>query len=197
MRLKNQELLRATRPSHAVTYASCQGLTLHNRVRLDLESATSRCATCTWAPRGPRAAGSLERAARRLQGLQHEVAHLEEHAPLPGHQPHVPDLHKRAVSAARKLRGARHAVAGGVPDTPSPPCTSRACPWLTLTARCSWLSSSVRVTPGKGFWKMIMSSMTACSTPSVHSSRSLGPVVLDAGLPQHLHVRLVHQRARG
>ena len=38
MRLKNQELLRATRPSHAVTYASCQGLTLHNRVRLDLES---------------------------------------------------------------------------------------------------------------------------------------------------------------
>ena len=38
MRLNNQELLRATRPSHAVTYASCQGLTLHNRVRLDLES---------------------------------------------------------------------------------------------------------------------------------------------------------------
>ena len=38
MRLKNQELLRATRPSHAVTYASCQGLTLRNRVRLDLES---------------------------------------------------------------------------------------------------------------------------------------------------------------
>ena len=38
MRLKNQELLRATRPSHAVTYASCQGLTLHNRVRLDLDS---------------------------------------------------------------------------------------------------------------------------------------------------------------
>ena len=26
------------RPSHAVTYASCQGLTLHKRVRLDLES---------------------------------------------------------------------------------------------------------------------------------------------------------------
>ena len=37
-RLKNQELLRATRPSHAVTYASCQGLTLHNRVCLNLES---------------------------------------------------------------------------------------------------------------------------------------------------------------
>ena len=40
MRLKNQELLRATQPSHA------QGLTLHNRVR---SPATSRCATCTWA----------------------------------------------------------------------------------------------------------------------------------------------------
>ena len=58
----------------------------------------------------------LERAARRLQGLQHKVAHLEEHAPLPGHQPHVPGLHKRAAPAARKLRGARHAVAGGVPE---------------------------------------------------------------------------------
>ena len=63
-----------------------------------------------------RAAGGLERAARRLQGLQHEVAHLEEHAPLPGHQPHVPGLHKRAAPAARELRGARHAVAGGVPE---------------------------------------------------------------------------------
>ena len=60
-----------------------------------------------------RAAGSgLERAARRLQGLQHEVAHLEEH----GHQPHVPGLHKRAAPAARELRGARHAVAGRVPE---------------------------------------------------------------------------------
>ena len=38
MRLKNQELLRATRPSHAVTYATCHELTLHKRVRLDLES---------------------------------------------------------------------------------------------------------------------------------------------------------------
>ena len=93
MRLKNQELLRATRPSHAVTYASCQGLTLHNRVRLDLES-------CHLTVRGRlkgdklRAAGGLERAARRLQGLQHEVAHLKEHAPLPAHQPHVPGVRK-------------------------------------------------------------------------------------------------------
>ena len=38
LRLKQQELLRATRLSHAVTYASCQGLTLQGRVRLDLGS---------------------------------------------------------------------------------------------------------------------------------------------------------------
>ena len=63
-----------------------------------------------------RAAGGLERAARRLQGLQHEVAHLKEHAPLPGHQPHVPGLHKRAAPAARELRKARRALAGGVPE---------------------------------------------------------------------------------
>ena len=50
MRLKNQE-----HPAeHAVAYASCQGLTLHNRVRLDRSPATSRCATCTWAPHGLR-----------------------------------------------------------------------------------------------------------------------------------------------
>ena len=116
MRLKNQELLWASRPSHAVTYASCQGLTLHNRVRLDLES-------CHLTLRHLYLRGGLERAVRRLQGLQHEVAHLEEHAPLPGHQPHVPGLHKRAAPAARKLCGARCAVAGGVPEE------SRACPW--------------------------------------------------------------------
>ena len=29
---------------------------------------------------------------------------------------HVPGLHKRAAPAARELRGARHAVAGGVPE---------------------------------------------------------------------------------
>ena len=36
---------------------------------------------------------------------------------------------------------------------------------LTLTARCSWLSSSVRAAPRKGFWKTIMLSMTPCSSP--------------------------------
>ena len=42
MRLKNQELLRATRPSRAASAWTWS-------------PATSRCATCTWAPRGPRA----------------------------------------------------------------------------------------------------------------------------------------------
>ena len=55
MRLKNQELLRATRPSHAVTYASCQGLTLHNRVRLDLESCHLTLRHLYVGPCGPRA----------------------------------------------------------------------------------------------------------------------------------------------
>ena len=91
------ELLRATRPSHAVTRGSPSTTTS----AWTWSPTTSRCATCTWALR---AAGGLERAARRLQGLQHEVAHLEEHAPLPGHQPHVPGLHKRAAPAARELR---------------------------------------------------------------------------------------------
>ena len=103
MRLKNQELLRATRPSHAVTYASCQGLTLHNRVRLDLES-------CHLTLR------HLYVGASRATSSELLLAHLEEHAPLSGHQPHVPGLHKRAAPAARELRGARHAVAGGVPE---------------------------------------------------------------------------------
>ena len=46
-------------------------------------------------------------------------------------RPHAPGLHKRAAPAARELRGARHAVAGRVPEgsAPSPSCTSRACPW--------------------------------------------------------------------
>ena len=122
-----------------------------------------------------RAAGGLERAARRLQGLQHEVAHLEEHAPLPGHQPHVPGLHKRAAPAACELREARHAVAGGVPEEAALQVhlALHVLALGALTARCSWLSSSARVTPGKGFWKMIMSSTTACSTPSVHAPRSV------------------------
>ena len=46
---------------------------------------------------------------------------------------------------------------------------------LTLTARCSCLSSSVRAAPGKGFWKTIMLSMTPCSSaPSTGSTPSAG-----------------------
>ena len=55
MRLKNQELLRATRPSHAVTYASCQGSPSTTASAWTWSRATSRCATCTWAPQGRRA----------------------------------------------------------------------------------------------------------------------------------------------
>ena len=51
MRLKNQELLRATRPSHAVTYAPPST----TASAWTWSPATSRCATCTWAPHGPRA----------------------------------------------------------------------------------------------------------------------------------------------
>ena len=46
MRLKNQELLRATRPSHAVTYASCQG---------ELAAGVATTASAwTWSPAASR-----------------------------------------------------------------------------------------------------------------------------------------------
>ena len=84
------------------------------------------------------AGGGLERAARRLQGLQHEVAHLEEHAPLPGHQPHVPGLHKRTRLPAGSQKRQRSKSILHFTRLPLA---------LTLTARCSWLSSSVRAAP--------------------------------------------------
>ena len=43
------ELLRQTRLCHAITYASCQGLTLRGRVWLSI----STCGTSTWGPAGP------------------------------------------------------------------------------------------------------------------------------------------------
>ena len=89
--------------------------------------------------------------ARRLQGLQHEAAHLL----------HVPGLHKRAAVAGRAPKSILHFT-----------CLPLA---LTLTARCS---SSVRAAPRKGFWKMIMLSMTPCSTSSVHSSRLMNRSVI-------------------
>ena len=56
------------------------------------------------------------------------------------------------------------------------------------------LSSSVRAAPGKGFWKMIMLSMTPCSTSSVHSSRSVllakhTPTLLEVGGLPHTPAR--------
>ena len=170
---------------HLVSKTHCSAQNLG----LGAQRPTTGCAgTCagaarkSWTVRGRlkgnklRAAGGglADRAARRLQGLQHEVAHPKEHAPLPAHQPHVPGLHKRAAPAARELRRARRAVAGRAQKRQRSKsilhftCLPLA---LTLTARCSWLSSSVRAASGKGFWKMIMLSMTPCSTSSVHSSR--------------------------
>ena len=62
---------------------------------------------------------------RRLTGhelrVQHEVAHLKEHAPLPAHQPHVPGLHKRAGPATRELRGARRGCRRQARKRPSSP----------------------------------------------------------------------------
>ena len=102
MRLKNQELLRATRPSHAVTYASCQSLTFHNRVRLDLESCHLTLRHLYVSPQGPRAptAGGLERAARRLQGLQHKAWPSATRAGPP--QARSPCAHR--LGAAEKLQ---------------------------------------------------------------------------------------------
>ena len=104
MRLKNQELLRATRPSHAVTYASCQGLTL------DLES-------CTWAPRGPRAAS-------RGSSMRWRTSKSTPHCLAISHT-------RRASSGARTPRGAARGCRRGPRrgSAPSPSCTSRACPW--------------------------------------------------------------------
>ena len=191
-----QELLRATRPSHAVTYASCQGLTLHNRVRLDLES-------CHLTLR------HLYVGASRATGLQHEVAHLEEHAPLPGHQPHVPGLHKRAAPAARELRGARHAVAGGVPEEAALQ-VHLALHVLALGAHLDGaLQLALKLGAG-GPRKGLLEDDHVVDDGLLHPIRPqlqvgvarkahahpLGPVVLEvAGLPQHLHVRLAHQRA--
>ena len=81
---------------------------LRNRVRLDLE--TSR-ATCTWAPHGPRAPSCWRRPSRTgstaVQGLQHEVAHLKEHAPLPAHQPPSARPLRHANSAGRGTAGSQ------------------------------------------------------------------------------------------
>ena len=101
---KGKHVKCKTRPSHAVTYASCQG------------SPSTTASAWTWSRAAPPVRGRVEGdelrftggglAERAARGLQHKVAHLEEHAPLPAHQPHVPGLHKR-TAATRELRGAR------------------------------------------------------------------------------------------
>ena len=126
MRLKNQELLRATRPSlrqlpgphPPQPRPPGPGVVPPHAappVRGRLKGDELRAA----------GGGLAERAARRLQGLQHEVAHLKEHAPLPAHQPHVPGLHKRAALATRELCGARHGCRPGPRrgSAPSQSCT--------------------------------------------------------------------------
>ena len=51
-------------PSGRVTYASCQGLTLHNRVCLDRSRATSRCV------------GALRRSSELLEAAEPNGQHL-------------------------------------------------------------------------------------------------------------------------
>ena len=127
MRLKNQELLWATRPSHAVTYASCQGLTLHNRVRLDLES----CHLTAPPVRGRLKADKLRAAARRLQGLQHEGAPRRARPTACPSATRAGPPQARSPCGARTLRGAARGCRPGPRrgSAPSPSCTSRACPW--------------------------------------------------------------------
>ena len=172
MRLKNQEL-RATRPSHAVTY---QLPALHNRVRLDLESChltlrhlyvgASRATSSKLAalPNG-------QHGASRGSSMRWRTSKSTPHC--------LPISHTcRASTSARPLRRANSAARGTrLPAGSQKRQRSKSILHftrlplaLTLTARCSWLSSSVRAAP-KGFWKMIMLSMTPCSTSSVHSSR--------------------------
>ena len=91
----------------ATQLASCQGLTLHNRVRLGLESC--HLTLHLYVPHGPRASSCWRRprtGSTALQGLQHEVA-LEEHAPLPGPSAtRAGPPQARGPCGARTLRGA-------------------------------------------------------------------------------------------
>jgi len=53
LRLKREDVVRHTRLSHALTFAGCQGLTLHGRVRLETGGPITRrhlyvgCSRCT------------------------------------------------------------------------------------------------------------------------------------------------------
>ena len=158
-----------------------------NRVRLDLSSVTSRCATCTWAPCGPRApssAGGLEQhGASRGSSIRWRTS---KSTPLPGHQPHVPGLHKpRGPCGARTPRG------GSAPSILHFTCLPLA---LTLTAR---LQPALKLGAG-GPRKGLLEDDHVVDDGLLHPIRSqlqvgvarkahahpLGPVVLEvAGLP--------------
>ena len=62
------------------------------------------------------AAHKLERGAGRRLRFQLQMPHLEEHAPLPVHQPDLAGLDAHAAAAAGELRGALHRLAGRVPE---------------------------------------------------------------------------------
>ena len=149
----------------------------------------------------------LERAARRLHGLQRKVAHLEEHAPLPGHQPHVPGLHKRAARANSAGRGTR--LLAGVPEEAALQVHLA----LHVLALGAHLDGALQLAlklgaggPRKGLLEddhVVDDALLHLLRPQLQvgvarkaHAHPLGPVVLEvAGLPQHLHVRLAHQRA--
>ena len=121
----------------------------------------------------------------------------------------MPGLHKRAAPAAHELRGARHAVAGGVPEEAALQVHLA----LHVLALGAYLDGALQLAlklgagdPRKGLLEddhVVDDGLLhpIRPRPQVGVARKahahlLGPVVLEvAGLPQHLHVRLAHQRA--
>ena len=141
----------------------------------------------------------LERAARRLQ------AHLEEHAPLPAHQPHVPGLHKRAAPAARELRGARRTVAGGVSEEAALQVHLA----LHVLALGAHLDGALQLAlklgaggPRKGLLEddHVLDALLHLLRPQLQvgvarKAHALAPSCWKLPGLQHLHIRLAHQRA--
>ena len=190
MRLKNQELLRATRPSHAVTYASCQGLTLHNRVCLDLES-------CHLTLRR-RLMGHKLRAAGGGSSVRWRTSKSTPHC--------LPISHTcRASTSARTLRRANSA--GRVPAGPEEAALQVHLA-LHVLALGAHLDGALQLAlklgaggPRKGLLEddhVVDDALLHPIRPQLQvgvarkaHSHPLGPVVLEvAGLPQHLHVTL-------
>ena len=97
------------------------------------------------------------------QRLQREVAHLEEHVPLPTHQLHVPASTRTAF--AGELRGARRAVAGRVPEEAALQVNLALV--LALGAHLdgalgSWLSSSVSVHSSRSVFSQSIPTLLDC-----------------------------------